>query len=150
MINDYEMYMNAALELAREAASAGEIPVGAVVVRDGKIVSGARNRREELRDPTAHAEVLALREAAKALGDWRLSGCTLYVTLEPCPMCAGAAAMARVSLIVFGAYDAKMGCCGSVYDIPGDAVFGSPIPCVGGVLEEECGDVLRQAMRGLR
>ncbi len=150
MSSEHAVYMNAALEFAREAASAGEIPVGAVVVRDGKIVAGARNRREELRDPTAHAEILALREAAKALGDWRLSGCTLYITLEPCPMCAGAAAMARVSLIVFGAYDAKMGCCGSAYDIPGDAVFGSPIPCVGGIMEEECAAVLRQAMRKYR
>jgi tRNA(adenine34) deaminase len=150
MKTDHAFFMHAALRMAREAASAGEVPVGAVVARGGEIVAAARNRREELRDPTAHAELLALREAAAALGDWRLSDCTLYVTLEPCPMCAGAAAMARVSLIVFGAWEEKTGCCGSAYDIPGDAVFGSSIPCVGGVMEEECAEVLRRSMKEYR
>ena len=150
MTPDHSLFMEAALQLAQEAASSGEIPVGAVVVRSGEIIGRGRNRREELSDPCAHAEILALRDAAKTLGDWRLGGCTLYVTLEPCPLCAGAAAMSRVSLVVFGASDEKMGCCGSRYDIPGDGSFGTPIPSIGGVLAGRCAALLRESMRNLR
>lgn len=130
--------MREALKLAREAQMAGEVPVGAVVVCKEKIIACARNERETSVDPTAHAEVLALRRAAEALGTRRLEGCTLYVTLEPCPMCAGAIVMAGIDAVFFGAYDPRCGCAGSLYDLPEDASFGRVIPCSGGLLEAEC------------
>lgn len=130
--------MREALKLAREAQMAGEVPVGAVVVCEEKIIACARNERETSGDPTAHAEVLALRRAAEALGTRRLEGCTLYVTLEPCPMCAGAIVMAGIDAVFFGAYDPRCGCAGSLYDLPEDAAFGRVIPCSGGLLEAEC------------
>ena len=130
--------MREALKLAREAQMAGEVPVGAVVVCKEKIIACARNERETSGDPTAHAEVLALRRAAEALGTRRLEGCTLYVTLEPCPMCAGAIVMAGIDAVFFGAYDPRCGCAGSLYDLPEDASFGRVIPCSGGLLEAEC------------
>ena len=130
--------MREALKLAREAQTAGEVPVGAVVVCKEKIIACARNERETSGDPTAHAEVLALRRAAEALGTRRLEGCTLYVTLEPCPMCAGAIVMAGIDAVFFGAYDPRCGCAGSLYDLPEDASFGRVIPCSGGLLEAEC------------
>lgn len=130
--------MSAALGEAAQALALGEVPVGAVVVRDGEIVARAHNERETGGDPTAHAEVLAIRRAARALGRRRLSDCTLYVTLEPCPMCAGAIAMARLGEVVFGAYDERAGCCGSLYALTEDAAFGAVIPSSGGLLEEKC------------
>lgn len=130
--------MREALKLAREAQMAGEVPVGAVVVCKEKIIACARNERETSGDPTAHAEVLALRRAAEALGTRRLEGCTLYVTLEPCPMCAGAIVMAGIDAVFFGAYDPRCGCAGSLYDLPEDESFGRVIPCSGGLLEAEC------------
>lgn len=130
--------MREALKLAREAQMAGEVPVGAVVVCKEKIIACARNERETSGDPTAHAEVLALRRAAETLGTRRLEGCTLYVTLEPCPMCAGAIVMAGIDAVFFGAYDPRCGCAGSLYDLPEDASFGRVIPCSGGLLEAEC------------
>lgn len=130
--------MREALKLARKAQMAGEVPVGAVVVCKEKIIACARNERETSGDPTAHAEVLALRRAAEALGTRRLEGCTLYVTLEPCPMCAGAIVMAGIDAVFFGAYDPRCGCAGSLYDLPEDASFGRVIPCSGGLLEAEC------------
>lgn len=130
--------MREALKLAREAQMAGEVPVGAVVVCKEKIIAHARNERETSGDPTAHAEVLALRRAAEALDTRRLEGCTLYVTLEPCPMCAGAIVMAGIDAVFFGAYDPRCGCAGSLYDLPEDASFGRVIPCSGGLLEAEC------------
>ena len=134
----HEAWMREALLLAKEAQLAGEVPVGAVIVCEGKIIARARNERETAGDPTAHAEVLALRRAAEALGRRRLDGCTLYVTLEPCPMCAGAVVMAGVDAVFFGAYDPRCGCAGSFYDLPEDAAFGRVIPCSGGLLEAEC------------
>ena len=134
----HEVWMREALKLAREAQMAGEVPVGAVVVCKEKIIACARNERETSGDPTAHAEVLALRRAAEALGMRRLEGCTLYVTLEPCPMCAGAIVMAGIDAVFFGAYDPRCGCAGSLYDLPEDASFGRMIPCSGGLLEAEC------------
>ena len=134
----HEAWMREALKLAREAQLAGEVPVGAVVVCEEKIIACARNERETSGDPTAHAEVLALRRAAEALGTRRLEGCTLYVTLEPCPMCAGAIVMAGIDAVFFGAYDPRCGCAGSLYDLPEDASFGRVIPCSGGLLEAEC------------
>ena len=130
--------MRAALAEARAALEEGEFPVGAVVARGEEIIARAHNLRERLHDPTAHAEVLALRAAAAALGDWRLSGCRLYVTLEPCPMCAGAIAAARLDGVTFGAYDPGRGCCGSVYRLTEDPAFNAFVPATGGVLEEEC------------
>ena len=138
----HEAWMREALLLAQEAQLAGEVPVGAVVVCGGRIVAHARNERETSGDPTAHAEVLALRRAAEALHRRRLDGCTLYVTLEPCPMCAGAIVMAGVDAVFFGVYDPRCGCAGSLYDLPEDAAFGRAIPCSGGLLEAECQAVL--------
>lgn len=139
---DREKMMRAALEEAKEALGEGEVPVGAVVVCGGKVIASAHNEREALCDPTAHAEVLALRRAAKKLGRRRLSGCTLYVTLEPCPMCAGAIVMSEVDRVVFGAYDPQAGCAGSVYSLPEDPAFMRSIPCSGGLLEEECAELM--------
>ena len=143
-------YMRIALEEAQQAAMEGEIPVGAVVVKDGQVIAAAHNRRENDHDPTAHAELLAMREAALSLGDWRLRGCTLYVTLEPCPMCAGAMVMSQLSECVYGAADEKQGCCGSVYDLPADPALGSQTKWRAGVLAEECGDMMRTFFAGRR
>ena len=136
-------YMHLALEEARIAAAEGEIPVGAVLVKNGEVIARAHNRRENDYDPTAHAEVLCMRQAAHILGDWRLCGCTLYVTLEPCPMCAGAMVMSQLSRCVYGALDDKQGCCGSVYDLPGDPALGSQTQWQSGVMAEECGKLMR-------
>lgn len=133
-----ETFMLLALEEARLALAEGETPVGCVIVRDGRIIARGHNRRHNDHDPTAHAEILAIRRAASVLGNWRLSGCTLYVTLEPCPMCAGAILMARLSRLVFGASDPAQGCAGSVYRIPEDPAFSHFCPVDGGVLQEEC------------
>ena len=139
-----------ALEEARAAAEAGEVPVGAVLVRGDEVIARARNRREADQDPTAHAEMLALRAGARVLHSRRLSGCTLYVTLEPCPMCAGALAMAQLERCVWGAADARCGCCGSVYDLPADPALGGSCVWRGGVLREDCETVLRDFFRQRR
>ena len=135
--------MREALAEAALAAGEGEIPVGAVIARGEAVVSRAHNTREQSGDPTAHAEMLAIRRAAEALGTRRLDGCTLYVTLEPCPMCAGAMVMACLKGCYFGAWDEKQGCCGSVYLIPQDPAFFWRVPCVGGLLAEESQILLR-------
>ncbi len=121
-----------------------DVPVGAVIVKDGRVIAAARNKREELSSPTAHAEILAIEEAARVLGERRLSGCTLYVTLEPCPMCAGAMVMAGLDRCVFGAFDARYGCCGSLYHLPMEPAFHHTIPCLGGVMQEECEALLNR------
>ncbi|GLC26554.1 tRNA adenosine(34) deaminase TadA [Roseisolibacter agri] len=139
---DEEM-MRLAMAEARLAAAGGDVPVGAVVARDGVVLSAAANRTVRDQDATAHAEVLALRAASAALGAWRLSGCTLYVTLEPCAMCAGALVLARVDRVVFGAWDDKAGMAGSVGDVLRHPRLNHRPAVRGGVLEEECGDVLR-------
>lgn len=133
-----EAWMRAALEEAEIARQQGEVPVGAVVVCGGRVIAQAHNERESACDPTAHAEILALRRAARALGRWRLTDCTLVVTLEPCPMCAGAAAMARVGEVIYGAADPQAGCAGSVYALTEDPAFGGGTPASGGLLKEEC------------
>ena len=134
--------MKAALAQAKAALDQGEVPVGAVVVQDGNIIACAHNEREALCDPTAHAEVLALRRAALVLGRRRLTDCTLYVTLEPCPMCAGAIVMADMGSVVYGAADTQAGCAGSVYALPEDPAFGNKIPCMGGLMADECREML--------
>ncbi len=131
-----ELFMRQALLLAREAAEAGEIPVGAVLVRDGEVIASARNRCEELCDATAHAERLVISEGGKAIGSWRLSGCTLYVTMEPCPMCMGSVINARVDRVVYGAKDPRAGACESLIRMSAYPLESSPT-CTGGVLEEE-------------
>ena len=136
--------MRAALALAGEAAAAGEVPVGAVVVKDGAIVGRGFNRPITTSDPTAHAEIVALREAAAALGNYRLLGCDLYVTLEPCVMCVGAMVHARIARIVYGASDPKTGACGSIVDLPGLASFNHHGQFEGGVLADECSGALKR------
>ena len=142
-------FMKAALEQARQALDMGEVPVGAVVVKDGEIIAAAHNLVESSRDASAHAEMLALSMAAKAVGEWRLEGCSLYVTLEPCPMCTGAILNSRVSEVVFGAFDAEMGCCGSRADLT-DGLLSRRVRCVGGIMEEECAEILSEAFRHRR
>ncbi len=143
-------FMRLALSEAQSAADEGEIPVGAVLVKDGEVIAQAHNRREADHDPTAHAELLCLREAARRLGDWRLRGCTLYVTLEPCPMCAGAMVMSQLEHCVYGAVDARQGCCGSVYDLPGDAALSGSTTWQSGVMADECSQIMRGFFAGRR
>jgi tRNA(adenine34) deaminase len=135
--------MRLALEEARAAASGGDVPVGAVVARGDEVVARAGNARERERDPTAHAEILALRQAARAVGSWHLEGCTLYVTLEPCAMCAGALVLARIDRLVLGAPDPKAGFAGSLGDIVRDGRLNHEVEVTVGVLAVECGEVLR-------
>ena len=136
-------YMKQALALAKEGAALGEVPVGAVVVKDGQIIASAHNEREILPDATAHAEVLAIRRACAVLGTNRLSGCTLYVSLEPCTMCAGALVNARIDRVVFGAYDARAGACGSLLRIQKYPLYHMPA-FEGGVMEQECAAILTE------
>jgi tRNA(adenine34) deaminase len=146
----HEHYMQRALAEARRAADCGEAPVGAVVVCEGRIVASARNERETLRDPTAHAEMIAITQAAEALGRWRLEGCTMYVTLEPCPMCAGALVQARIPTVVYGADDPKAGAARSLFRLLDDPRLNHRCEIVPGVLAEECGAVLSDFFRQRR
>ena len=143
-------WMAEALVEAEAAAREGEIPVGCVIVRDGQLVARGHNLREQTGDPTAHAEVVAIRRAAQALGCWKLDGCTLYVTLEPCPMCAGAVSQARISRLIYGASDPAYGCAGSVYRIPEDPAFNHFCICDGGVREAECRSLLERFFQNRR
>ena len=136
--------MREALAEAAKAAAAGEVPVGAVLVKDGRILARGWNRPISTSDPTAHAEIVALREAAAALGNYRLPGCELYVTLEPCAMCVGALVHARIARVVYGTRDPKTGACGSIVDLPAIAHWNHHGAFEGGVLAEECGAVLRR------
>jgi tRNA(Arg) A34 adenosine deaminase TadA len=143
-------FLREALLEARRAAELGEVPVGAVLVADGEIVARAHNRRELDGDPLAHAEMLALAEAARVRGGWRLDGCTIYVTLEPCAMCAGALVNSRVERLVYGASDPKAGYCGSLGDIVRDSRLNHRLRVSVGVLEEECASLLREFFASLR
>lgn len=144
-----ERYMAEALALAREAAAAGEVPVGCVIVKDGQIIGCGRNRREEKQAVASHAEMEAMAQANAALGSWRLDGCDLYVTLEPCPMCAGAIINARVDRVFYGARDSAMGACGGVLNLFMENFPHHP-QLVGGILQEECRAVLTEFFRELR
>ncbi|MBR2860930.1 MAG: tRNA adenosine(34) deaminase TadA [Clostridia bacterium] len=142
MIKDDYYFMKKALEQANRAYKAGEVPVGAVVVKDGKIIARGFNERETKQDPTAHAELLAMKRASKKLSSWRLTGCTLFVTLEPCPMCSGVIINSRIDRVVFGAYDQKAGCCTTLYHLCNDERFNHRAQVLGGVMEEECAEIL--------
>ena len=142
--------MRQALAAARRAPAHSDVPVGAVVAKDGAVIARARNRREAAADPTAHAEVIAIRRAAKKLGSWRLEGCTLYVTLEPCAMCAGAIVLSRLPRLVYGAADPKAGFVGSLGDLCRDARLNHRPSVTAGVLAEECGRILVEFFREKR
>lgn len=139
-----EQYMQMALREAEAAFEIDEVPVGAVIVHEERIIGRGYNQREQLQDPTAHAEIIALTAAAAALGTWRLTGCTLYVTLEPCTMCAGAIVLARLDRLVFGADDPKAGACGSVFNIVEDRRLNHQPLMTTGILQESCADLLRR------
>jgi tRNA(adenine34) deaminase len=145
-----EAWMEEALREARRAATEGEVPVGAVVVRGGRVVGRGRNQRETLKDPTAHAEMIALTAAAAEVGSWRLSDCTMVVTLEPCPMCAGALVNGRVARLVYGADDPKAGACGTLMDLCGDGRLNHRLPVTRGVRAAECGAILTEFFRARR
>ncbi len=143
-------YMAEALREAERALEADEVPVGAIIVYEGRTIARAHNQREMLRDPTGHAEMIAITQAAEYVGSWRLDGCTMYVTLEPCAMCAGAIVLARLPRLVFGASDPKAGAVGSLYDIPRDPRLNHTVDVTSGVLEAECGEILSEFFRRKR
>ena len=145
-----EDFMAEAIKEARRAAEEGEVPVGAVIVHDGKVIAKGRNQRERLNDPTAHAEMIVITAAAEALGSWRLEETACYVTLEPCPMCAGALLQARVPTLVFGAHDPKAGACGSLYNMHNDGRLNHQMNIVSGVLAREAADLLSEFFRARR
>jgi len=145
-----ETYMRLALEEAYKAFSTYEVPVGAVIVKDGKVIGKGYNKRESTKDPTAHAEIIAIKEASQALGGWRLIDCTMYVTLEPCSMCAGAIVNSRIERLVIGARDPKMGCCGTVMNIVDNPNFNHRVETKFGVLEEECSQIMKEFFKRLR
>ena len=146
-----EYYMQMALAEAELAFQEGEVPVGAVIIdSQGKLLAKAHNMREQWHDATAHAEMLAIREASSALGQWRLSGLTLYVTLEPCPMCAGAIVMSRLERVVYGGMDAKAGACESLFNIPGHPALNHRPQVTAGILEDECVSILKKFFKQKR
>ena len=144
------IFMRAALEEAAKAPAVGEVPIAAVIVHDNQILARAHNYRELWQDPTAHAEVIAIRAAATVLGTWRLTDTTLYVTVEPCSMCIGAIILARVSRVVFGAWDPKAGACGSLFDLPSEPKLNHRVAVTGGILEQESQALIQKFFKGLR
>lgn len=145
-----EEYMKEALALAKIAYKKDEVPVGAVIVKGNKIIAKAYNKRQKSQDATLHAEIIAIKKACKKLHTFRLNDCTLFVTLEPCVMCSGAIINARVGTVVFGAYDPKYGCCGSIYNLPEDNRFNHRAKVIGGVMKEECRELLTQFFESKR
>jgi tRNA(adenine34) deaminase len=143
-MNDDERYMRMALDEARQAVPSGDVPVGCVIVLEGNVIGRAHNLREALQDPTAHAEIVALRQAASAVGRWRLDGAVVYCTVEPCPMCAGALVNARVRRLVYGVTDPKSGACGSIFDILREPRLNHRVEVTGGVLADEALALLRE------
>jgi tRNA(adenine34) deaminase len=146
---DYR-WMKAAIEEAEKAEALGEVPIGAVIVKNGEIIGRGYNLRETTLDPTAHAEMIAIREASKHLEAWRLLDCTLYVTLEPCPMCAGALVQSRIRKVVYGTTDPKAGCAGTLMNLLQEPRFNHETELVGGLLQPECADLLTRFFRRLR
>jgi len=138
-----EHFMHAAIEAAKVAEENGDVPIGAVIVHNNRIIGKAYNQREQLQDPTAHAEIIALTQAAAAIGSWRLEGCRMYVTLEPCPMCAGALVLSRMDRLIFGCNDPKTGACKSLYNIVQDERLNHRLEVTSGVLREECSRLLQ-------
>lgn len=147
---EHELWMREAIVEAQKAEAITEVPIGAVIVYEGQIVGRGHNLRETSYDPTAHAEMIAIREASKRLGAWRLSGCTLYVTLEPCPMCAGAIVQSRIDRVVYGTIDPKAGCAGTLMNLLQEDRFNHRTDIVEGVLQEECAELLTSFFRRLR
>jgi tRNA(adenine34) deaminase len=147
---DNNFWMRMALQEARKGYRLGEVPVGAVIVLDGQLLGRGFNQTEKLKDPTAHAEILAITSACEAIGDWRLEGATLYCTLEPCSMCAGAAVLARIKKIIFGASDPKFGACGSIFNIPIEPRLNHRIEIEGGVMADDVGEMMRNFFREIR
>jgi tRNA(adenine34) deaminase len=145
-----EQFMQQALDLAKQASLLGEVPVAAIIVKNGNIIAKAHNRRELDKNPIAHAEVLAIQQASKVLGDWRLEECTLYVTLEPCSMCAGAMWLARIKRCVYGCTDPKSGFLGSLYNLSETKQLNHHYEVQGGVLADECAELLQQFFRKIR
>ena len=149
-MDNHEYYMRLALEEANRAFIKKEVPIGAIVVKDGIIIAKAYNLKESLQDPTAHAEILAIKRAVQVLGGWRLEGCTLYVTVEPCPMCAGALVQARVSKLIYGTADSKGGAAGTLFNIVTDERLNHRLDVETGVLEEECSQIMKDFFKKLR
>ena len=147
---EHHIFMQEAINEAKKAEAIGEVPIGAVIVKDNQIIARAHNLREQNQLSSAHAEMLAIEKANQVVGSWRLEGCTLYVTLEPCPMCAGAIVQSRIPTVVYGASDPKGGCCGTIYNLLQEPRFNHESELVTGVLEEECGQLLTNFFRNLR
>ena len=146
-----EIFMLEAIKQAEKARKKGEVPIGAVIVCNNKIIAKAHNLRQTTKDATSHAEILAIKKACKKLKTWHLVDCELYVTLEPCPMCSGAIINARINRVVFGAFDSKAGCCGTLYNLPLDSRFNHrPKQVIGGVLETQCADMLSSFFKSIR
>lgn len=143
-LQPHERWMRSALQLARQAYDEGEVPIGAVIVHDGRIIGEGYNQRESLKDPTAHAEMIAITQAAQSLESWRLLDCTIYVTLEPCPMCAGAIVLARIPTVIYGTTDPKAGACHSLFQITDDTRLNHRAAVLGGVLQPECKSLLQE------
>lgn len=150
MLKEHENFMEEAYSLAASAAQGGDVPVGALVVKEGVVLGRGENRRQRDADPSAHAEIIALKEAAKHIGSWNLSGCSLYATLEPCPMCAGAVIVSRIENVYFGAYDRELGCCGTLYNLPEDTRMNHRANVYGGILEEKCSKILSDFFKDKR
>ncbi|WP_426450433.1 tRNA adenosine(34) deaminase TadA [Paenibacillus sp. S-38] len=150
MEEEHVRFMRAAIEEARKAEAIREVPIGAVIVREGEIIGRGYNRRETDKDPLAHAELIAIREASEHLDAWRLLNCRLYVTLEPCPMCAGAIVQSRIVQVVYGTQDPKAGCAGTLMNLLQEERFNHRVDVVSGILQEECGSMLTDFFRRLR
>ena len=149
-MNQHEKYMNGALKLAKKAYTLGEVPIGCVIVYEGKIIGRGYNRRKTDKNTLAHAEITAINKASKKMGDWRLEGCTLYVTLEPCQMCAGAIVQARIPTVYMGCMNPKAGCAGSILNILNMPEFNHQVEVFSGILEEECSEILKSFFKELR
>lgn len=145
-----EKYMKEALKLAKKAASIGEVPIGCVIEYQGKIIGRGYNRRKTDKNTLSHAELIAIKKASKVLDDWRLEGCTMYVTLEPCQMCSGAIVQARIPRVVIGCMNPKAGCAGSIMDILHEPKFNHQVETISGMLEEECSSVLKDFFKNMR